>query len=119
MTLVTAPDLVRAAQELLRATREDIDVDLNLAITLAEQLLAHLGQPERPVPAAMDWRPYLEADPARCDGVPCIKGTRISVDRVLEMLAAGASAYQIELDFPGLGAEDVRACIAYAREKAR
>ncbi len=39
------------------------------------------------------------------------------MDGVLEMLAAGASPYQVELDFPGLAAEDVRACIAYARER--
>jgi len=56
----------------------------------------------------------VTVDPAQCGGRPCIRGMRIRVKDVLEMLADGASQEEILKDFPDLEAEDIRAAIAYA-----
>ena len=53
-------------------------------------------------------------DPEQCGGRPCIRGMRIRVKDVLEMLAAGVSEKQIIEDFPYLEAEDIRACLEFA-----
>ena len=53
-------------------------------------------------------------DPDQCGGRPCIRGMRIRVKDVLEMLAAGVSEAQILADFSYLEAEDIRACLGFA-----
>jgi uncharacterized protein (DUF433 family) len=53
-------------------------------------------------------------NPRQCGGRPCIRGMRIRVRDVLEMLASGATQEQILKDYPDLEAEDIRACLAYA-----
>ncbi len=58
-------------------------------------------------------------DPARCGGKPCVRGHRIWVSLILDLLAAGQSARAIIDDYPGLTDEDIRACIAYGSEMAR
>ncbi len=50
----------------------------------------------------------------QCGGRPCIRGMRIRVKDVLDMLADGASQEEILADFPDLVIEDIRASIAYA-----
>jgi uncharacterized protein (DUF433 family) len=52
--------------------------------------------------------------PEQCHGRPCIRGTRLSVVDVLEMLASGDAEAEILADFPDLEAEDIGACLAYA-----
>ncbi|MGH9063099.1 MAG: DUF433 domain-containing protein [Acidimicrobiales bacterium] len=47
-------------------------------------------------------------------GVPCIRGTRIPVARVVGMVAAGMTTDQIVADFPQLAAEDVQDALRYA-----
>lgn len=47
-------------------------------------------------------------------GRPCIRGMRIRVTDVLEMLAGGATPEQILADFPDLEADDIRASLTYA-----
>jgi uncharacterized protein (DUF433 family) len=64
---------------------------------------------------------YLERvtfDPEQCGGRPCIRGMRIRVKDVLEMLAGSASEAQILEDFPDLEGEDIRACLQYAAAQA-
>jgi uncharacterized protein (DUF433 family) len=53
-------------------------------------------------------------NPHQCGGRPCIRGMRIRVNDVLDMLAGGATQEEIIADFPDLEVEDTRACIAYA-----
>lgn len=53
-------------------------------------------------------------DPQQCGGRPCIRGTRVRVQDVLDMLAGGATTEEILADFPYLEADDIRASIAYA-----
>jgi uncharacterized protein (DUF433 family) len=53
-------------------------------------------------------------NPNQCGGRPCIRGMRIRVKDVLDMLAAGETEQTILTDFPDLQAEDIRACLEYA-----
>jgi uncharacterized protein (DUF433 family) len=53
-------------------------------------------------------------DPAQCGGRPCIRGMRIRVKDVLELLAAGVTETQILADYPYLESEDIRACLVFA-----
>ncbi|MGA2594504.1 MAG: DUF433 domain-containing protein [Bryobacteraceae bacterium] len=52
-------------------------------------------------------------------GKPVVRGTRISVELVMELLAAGWSHAQILASYPHLTEEDIRACLAYASELLR
>jgi uncharacterized protein (DUF433 family) len=64
---------------------------------------------------------YLERitfNPEQCGGRPCIRGMRIRVKDVLDLLAAGASADEILQDYPDLEAEDIKACLQYAAAQA-
>ena len=56
----------------------------------------------------------ITTNPNQCGGRPCIRGMRIRVKDVLDMLADGATPEEILADFPDLEAEDIRASIAYA-----
>jgi uncharacterized protein (DUF433 family) len=58
-------------------------------------------------------------DPARCGGKPCIRGHRIWVSLILDLLASGSTVAQILEDYPGLTEADIRACIAYGSELSR
>ncbi len=65
----------------------------------------------------MNQQSYLDRitfNPNQCGGRPCIRGMRIRVVDVLEMLAAGASEQEILEDYPYLELEDLRACLEYA-----
>jgi uncharacterized protein (DUF433 family) len=57
-------------------------------------------------------------NPEQCGGRPCIRGMRIRVKDVLDLLAAGVSEADILADYPYLEADDIRACLAYAAEAA-
>jgi uncharacterized protein (DUF433 family) len=59
----------------------------------------------------------ITAEPGKMGGRPCIRGMRIRVTDVLEMLAGGTSESQILTDFPFLELEDIRAALAYAAAK--
>jgi uncharacterized protein (DUF433 family) len=52
--------------------------------------------------------------PAVCGGRPCIRGYRLRVKDVLDMLAGGASEAEILADYDFLERDDIRACLAYA-----
>ncbi len=64
----------------------------------------------------MDWRERIVADPTILVGKPVIRGTRISVQLVLELLAAGYTTPDVLSQYNHLQAEDVQACLAYAAE---
>ena len=57
-------------------------------------------------------------DPEQCGGRPCIRGMRIRVKDVLELLAANVTEAEILEDLPYLEAEDIRACLAFAAQQA-
>lgn len=56
----------------------------------------------------------ITVEPGKMGGRPCIRGMRIRVTDILEMLAGGATQEQILADYPYLEAEDIRASLAYA-----
>ena len=56
----------------------------------------------------------ITVDPQQCGGRPCIRGMRIRVTDVLDMLAAGAPREEILADYPDLEAEDIEAVLRYA-----
>jgi uncharacterized protein (DUF433 family) len=58
-------------------------------------------------------------DPARCFGKPCIRGHRIWVSLILDLLAYGQSMEEILEDHPELSPEDIQACIAYGAAMSR
>ena len=57
-------------------------------------------------------------NPAQCGGRPCIRGMRIRVADVLELLASGVSESQILEDFPDLEQDDIRASLHYAAQRS-
>ncbi|MEW6357172.1 MAG: DUF433 domain-containing protein [Planctomycetota bacterium] len=57
----------------------------------------------------------IVSNPDVLGGKPIIRGTRLTVERVLSLLEAGVGEKEILADFPMLTSEDIRACIAYAR----
>jgi len=56
----------------------------------------------------------ITIDPGKCGGRPCIRGQRIPVTDVLELLGAGASFEEILADYPFLEREDILAVLDYA-----
>ena len=56
----------------------------------------------------------ISINPLQCGGKPCVRGMRIRVKDVLDMLAGGATSEQILADYTDLEPEDIRACLAYA-----
>jgi uncharacterized protein (DUF433 family) len=58
-------------------------------------------------------------DPKRCFGKPCIRGHRIWVSLILDLLASGMETAEILSQYPQLEEADVLACIAYGSEMAR
>jgi uncharacterized protein (DUF433 family) len=61
----------------------------------------------------------ISIDPSICFGKPCIRGHRIWVSLILDLLANGASIEQLLADYPGLVRDDILACIAYGAEMSR
>jgi uncharacterized protein (DUF433 family) len=58
-------------------------------------------------------------DPAVLAGKPVIRGTRLSVDFIIGLMADGWSETEILQNYPGLSREDIAACLAYARDALR
>lgn len=61
----------------------------------------------------------ITVNPDVCFGKPCIRGHRIWVSLILDLLAAGEGIDEILENYPGLEDADVRACIAYGAEMSR
>jgi uncharacterized protein (DUF433 family) len=62
----------------------------------------------------MDWRKYIDQRPDVMLGKPVIRGTRITVELILEDLAEGASEQNIIEAYPNIMPEHIRAACAYA-----
>jgi uncharacterized protein (DUF433 family) len=56
----------------------------------------------------------ITIDPEVCGGRPCIRGLRIRVKDILDMLAGGATRHEILADYPYLEDEDITAALEYA-----
>lgn len=62
----------------------------------------------------MVWQERIALDPGILAGKPVIRGTRLAVEFILDLLASGRTQEQILADYPGLTRDDILACLAYA-----
>ena len=61
----------------------------------------------------------ISINPNICFGKPCIRGHRIWVSLILDLLAGGATIEELLEEYPGVEREDILACIAYGAEMTR
>jgi uncharacterized protein (DUF433 family) len=64
----------------------------------------------------MNWQERITVDPKVLVGKPIIKGTRIAVEFVVDLLARGWTTEQILKEYDHLTPDDIQACLAYASE---
>ena len=65
----------------------------------------------------IDYRTRITIEPGKRSGKPCIRGLRITVYDILNMLAEGMSYDEIIDDFPKITKEDIMACLSFAAER--
>ena len=64
-----------------------------------------------------NWKERITTNPKQCGGRPCIRGMRIRVIDVLDLLAAGLSHEEILEEMPDLEANDIEAALRYASSR--
>ncbi len=69
--------------------------------------------------AEIDWKKYIHSDPDILVGKPVVKGTRLSVEFILGLFAAGWTERQVLENYPTLTKESLRAVFAFATECMR
>ena len=62
----------------------------------------------------MDWKDRIIVDPKILVGKPVIKGTRLAVEFIVDLLAQGWQESEIIRNYPGITREDIAACLKYA-----
>ena len=67
----------------------------------------------------MSWQERIILDPAVLAGKPLVKGTRLAVEFLLELLAEDWTEADILRNYPVLTHEDLRACLAYASDRLK
>ena len=66
--------------------------------------------------ATMHWQGRIGLDPGVLGGKPVIKGTRLAVEKIVELMASGWTEQQIAENYPGVTRDDIAACLFYASE---
>lgn len=64
----------------------------------------------------MDWKEHIVIDQEILVGKPVIKGTRLAVEFMIDLLASGWTEKDILENYPGITRSDIQACLAYASE---
>ncbi|RCJ34565.1 hypothetical protein A6769_21775 [Nostoc punctiforme NIES-2108] len=64
----------------------------------------------------MDWKQYIHSDPKILLGKPTVKGTRLSIEFLLGLFAAGWTEQQVLENYPTLTSEALRAVFAFTAE---
>lgn len=67
----------------------------------------------------MNWEDRITADPKVLLGKPVVKGTRLAVEFLLDLLAQGWTQQQILENYPGLTSDDLSACLHYASDAVK
>lgn len=67
----------------------------------------------------MRWEDLITVTPGVRSGKPCLAGTRITVQDVLEYLASGMTEAQVLADFPSLTPDSIRAVLSFAATRER
>lgn len=65
----------------------------------------------------IDYQDYITIESGKRSGKPCIRGLRITVYDILNMLADGMSFEEIIEDFPKITKDDIFACLSYAADR--
>ncbi len=65
----------------------------------------------------MNWQDYISIDPKVMLGKPVIKGTRITVQLILERLAYGQTMEELMIAYPPISREVVAACLQYTKDQ--
>ncbi len=69
-----------------------------------------------PMMTTSAWRERVTLDPKVLVGKPVIRGTRLAVEFIIDLLAQGWTEAEVLRNYPGLTREDIQACLAYASE---
>jgi len=64
----------------------------------------------------MNWQTYITVDSGVLVGKPVIKGTRLAVEFILELIAESWTEADMLRNYPGLTREQILACVAYAKD---
>jgi uncharacterized protein (DUF433 family) len=64
----------------------------------------------------MDWKNFITIDANILVGKPVIKGTRLAIEFIIDLLAQGWTEEDILRNYPGLTHQDILACLGYASE---
>lgn len=64
-----------------------------------------------------DWKERITINPKQCGGRPCVRGMRIRVIDVLDLLASGLSAEDVLEELPDLEPADIEAVLRYASQR--
>jgi uncharacterized protein (DUF433 family) len=64
----------------------------------------------------MEWKETIVVNPEILVGKPVIKGTRLAVEFIIDLLAQGWSIEEILRNYPGITQRDIQACLAYASD---
>ena len=91
---------------------------VGMVIAMDETLKAFVDEIDEEEDASY-WQNRIAIDPSILVGMPAIKGTRIGVDIILDLLAWGWSESDILENYPGITHEDIRACLSYASAALR
>jgi len=67
----------------------------------------------------VNWQERIMVDPEILVGKPVVKGTRLAVEFIIDLMAQGWSEAEILRNYPGLTQADVQACLSYASEVLR
>ncbi|MBI4567421.1 MAG: DUF433 domain-containing protein [Planctomycetes bacterium] len=67
----------------------------------------------------MNWESRIAPDPEALAGTPVIRGTKVSVECVIGLLARGWSEAEVLRNHPGITREDLLACLAYAEKRVQ
>ena len=62
----------------------------------------------------MNWEERITIEPNILVGKPIIRGTRLAVEFIIDLLAQGWSNDEILDNYPGIAKEDIQACLSYA-----
>jgi uncharacterized protein (DUF433 family)/uncharacterized protein YuzE len=83
---------------------------------LAEQRETYHANDSRSVESDLQ---RIVSDPKVMMGKPAVKGTRLTVVHILNLLASGVTADEIVAEYDGLGEQDIRACLRFAAQSLR
>jgi uncharacterized protein (DUF433 family) len=64
--------------------------------------------------ATLDWQERIVVAPDVLVGKPIVRGTRLAVEFIIDLLAQGWTEAELLRNYPGLTHEDVQACLGYA-----